>query len=140
MALWLNAVGTGADRVRELLARADVPFAHTRPVPLEDLARLLVTPNAHLITLKEAFVGYVMPSKVYGCIESGRPILFVGSGDSDVALLCQQATGLPWYRRVGVGDADGVARALEEIALQGARTEPAFAVVSRECGKRAGMI
>jgi hypothetical protein len=130
VALWLNAVGAGADRVEELLAAAaGVPFARTRPVPLDELARLLVAPDAHLITLKDAFVGYVMPSKVHGCIDSGRPILFVGSAESDVDLLCRRADGPPWYRRVGVGDADGVARALEEIALRGAAVLPREAAV-----------
>ena len=131
VALWLNAVGAGAGRVEELLAAAGgVPFARTRPGPLDELARLLVTPDAHLITLRDAFVGYVMPSKVHGCIDSGRPILFVGSAESDVDLLCRRADNLPWYRRVDVGDAEGVARALEEIAL---RHGTAAAVSGGDC-------
>jgi hypothetical protein len=35
-----------------------------RSLPLADLPRLLLTPHAHLITLKDRFVGYVLPSKV----------------------------------------------------------------------------
>ena len=116
VALWLNAVGAGADRVEMLLAEAGVPFARTRPVPLDRLANLLVTPAAHLITLKNAFVGYVMPSKVYGCIASRRPVLFVGSEQSDVALLCQTSRAVPWYRRIDVGNPSGLALALEELA------------------------
>ena len=38
-----------------------------------------MTPDAHLITLSDAFVGFVLPSKVHGCIASGRPVLFIGS-------------------------------------------------------------
>jgi len=116
VALWLNAVGAGATQVASLLRAAAVPFALTRPLPLDELAPLLITADAHLITLKDTFVGYVMPSKVYGCIASRRPVLFVGSEQSDVALLCQRASELPWYRRVDVGNPDGVARALEELA------------------------
>ena len=116
VALWLNAVGAGAGQVAARLGAAGVPFALTRPLPLEQLAPLLITADAHLITLKDAFVGYVMPSKVYGCIASARPILFVGSEQSDVAFLCQTAgRQLPWYRRVDVGDPVGMARALEEL-------------------------
>lgn len=124
VALWLNAVGTGAATVEQALQRADLPFARTAPVPLQDLARLLVTPDAHLITLKDEFVGYVMPSKVYGCIESARPILFIGSRWSDVDLLCRQAEAVPWYRRVRVGDAEEVAAALEELAEQNVIRSP----------------
>ena len=58
------------------------------------LASLLVTADAHLITLSDAFVGFVAPSKVYGCIESRRPILYVGSDRSDVDLLCRETVRL----------------------------------------------
>ena len=80
------------------------------------LARLLVTPAAHLITLRDEFVGYVLPSKVHACIESGRQILFIGSAESDVDLLCRERMPRDSYRRVPVGDAAGVAQALEAIA------------------------
>ena len=114
--LWLNAVGSSADQVERRLREHGLPVARTRPLPLADLPRLLVTPHAHLITLKDAFVGYVLPSKVHGCIASGRPILFIGSEDSDVHLLCTQANLRLLYQRVAVGDAEGVCKALETLA------------------------
>jgi hypothetical protein len=119
VALWLNATGAKADRVEEALRREGLPVHRSRPVPLDQLPRLLVTPDAHLITLRDEFVGYVLPSKVHGCVRSGRTVLFVGSDRSDVHLLC--AEGLPpeRYHRLGVGDAAGVARALDAIAQQG---------------------
>jgi hypothetical protein len=117
VALWLNATGSKADRVEEILRREGLPVHRSRPVPLDLLPRLLVTPDAHLITLRDEFVGFVLPSKVYGCVRSGRPVLYVGNPRSDVHLLC--AEGLPdgVYHRVDVGDAAGVARALEAIAM-----------------------
>lgn len=116
VALWLNATGTRADHVEEALRREGLPVHRSRPLPLDLLPRLLVTPHAHLITLRDELVGYVLPSKVYGCIRSGRHVLYVGSARSDLHLLC--AAGLPpgLYSRVEVGDAAGVARALEAIA------------------------
>ncbi len=132
--LWLNATGAKADRVEATLRARGLPIHRSRPVPLADLPRLLVTPHAHLITLRDEFVGYVLPSKVYGCIASGRGVLFVGSAASDVHLLCSDRlggrsgeNGVPdpdvagtpkggRYRRVAVGDAAGVARALDELA------------------------
>lgn len=116
VALWLNATGARADRVEEFLRREDLPFHRGRPVPLELLPRLLATPHAHLVTLRDEFVGYVLPSKIYGCIQSGRSLLYVGSPRSDVHLLASRDLPPDRYRRVDVGDAAGVARALEEIA------------------------
>lgn len=64
-----------------------------------------------------------MPSKVYGCIELRRPILFVGSGQSDVDLLCREADTVPWYRRVPVGAVAECADALEALARVGKAAE-----------------
>jgi hypothetical protein len=122
--LWLNATGAKADRVEEILRREGLPVYRSRPLPLELLPRLLVTPDAHLITLRDGFVGYVLPSKVYGCVESGLPILYVGSPRSDVHLLCSQGLPPERYQRVDVGDAEGVARVLEEISEAGPLPPP----------------
>lgn len=116
VALWLNAVGTKADLVERLLREEALPVHRSRPVPLDSLARLLVTPDAHLITLRDPFVGYVMPSKVYGCIESGCDILYVGSPDSDVHLLCSERLPPTAYHQVPVGRPERVAAALEALA------------------------
>lgn len=114
--LWLNATGTKADRVERALRERGLPVARTLPVPLSDLARLLMAPAAHLITLRDEFVGYVLPSKVYGAIASGRDVLFVGSTESDVDLLCRERLPDGCYLRVAVGDPAAVAAALEGIA------------------------
>ena len=113
--LWLNATGAKADRVEEALRREGLPVHRGRPVPLDLLPRLLATPQAHLITLRDEFVGYVLPSKVHGCVQSGRAVVFVGSETSDVHLLCAQGLPPERYFRAGVGDADAVFRALEAL-------------------------
>ncbi len=117
--LWLNATGAKADRVAALLAADGLPFHASRPVPLAELARLLVTPDAHLVTLRDEFVGYVLPSKIYGCIASSRPLLFVGSAASDVHLLASRELPAERYFRAAVGDPEAVAMALEAIAGTG---------------------
>jgi hypothetical protein len=114
--LWLNATGAKADRLERRLRELDLPVHRSEPVPLADLGRLLVTPDAHLITLRDPFVGYVLPSKVWGCLASGRPIVFVGSAASDVHRLCSAALSATAYRRVDVGDAAALALTLREIA------------------------
>jgi hypothetical protein len=116
VALWLNATGARADRVEARLRELGLPVHRSRPVPLADLARLLIAPDAHLITLRDEFAGYVLPSKVYGCIRSGRPVLFVGPEASDVHLLCRERLPGGRYLRAAVGDPAAVAAALEAIA------------------------
>jgi hypothetical protein len=116
VALWLNATGAKADLVEGLLREARLPVHRSRPVPLDELARLLIAPDAHLITLRDPFVGYVMPSKVYGCIEAGCDILYVGSTDSDVHYLCGERLPATAYHQVPTGRPELVAAALEAIA------------------------
>ena len=113
-ALWLNAIGAHAAIVEERIKAMDLPLVRGQPVPLNQLANLMVTPDAHLITLLDEFVGYVVPSKVYACIESGRPVLYVGSKKSDVHLLCSQDVKRYWQAETG--NAASVADALDAIA------------------------
>ena len=108
--LWLSAIGAGADDLARRLAEQGLPFHRSPPVPLERLAGLLRAPDAHLVTLKDAFVGYVMPSKIYACVDSGRPTLFVGSAESDVDLLARSAKAGYW--RVPCGDVAAFARGI----------------------------
>lgn len=118
--LWLNATGSRADRVESRLRGEGLPVHRTRPVALDDLAALLVTPAAHLVTLRDPFVGYVLPSKVHGCIASGRRVLFVGSAGSDVHRLCQAQVAPGRYVRVDTGDVAGAFEALEALGREGA--------------------
>jgi len=112
--LWLNASGTRVKHVMQALRAAGVPFAHTEPVPLDQLPALLAAADVHLITLRSAFSGLVLPSKIYGCLRSGQPILFVGPKSSDVHNLCMQASSAA-YEQVDPGDAVGFADALERF-------------------------
>jgi hypothetical protein len=118
--LWLSAAGAGTNELVRRFADHRLPFHRSSPVPLERLAGLLSAPDAHLVTLKDSFVGYVMPSKIYACVASARPILFVGSAESDVDLLARQGAAAYW--RVSCGDAKGFAAALEHLADKAAES------------------
>ena len=131
--LWLNATGGRASIVEQQLRDAGTPVARSQPGPLEDLPRLLVTADAHLISLRPEFSGIVLPSKVFGCIASRRPIVFVGPASSDVHLLCCEAS-LPAYERVDVGDLAGFAAALDRLARLDQRRD--FANISAVRGYR----
>ena len=112
---WLNATGAKADRVERELRSRGVPVYRSSLVPLDDLPRLLLTADVHLITLRNPFVGYVLPSKIHACIESGKRVLFVGSGDSDIHLLASHALPSDRYCRVDVGNVAGLVNALNTI-------------------------
>src|SRR2546421_12461910 len=83
----LNATGAKADRVESELRSRGLPIYRSSLVPLEDLPRLLLAADVHLITLRDPFVGYVLPSKVHACLGSGKRILFVGRQESRVLVL-----------------------------------------------------
>ncbi|HSH07719.1 MAG TPA: hypothetical protein VLA41_08665 [Burkholderiales bacterium] len=135
--LWLNAIGAGADAVDAMAAALPFPYARTPPVALDALAGVLLAADIHLITLRDAFVGYVLPSKVYACVDSGKPILFVGSARSDVHRVCARSVPAERYRRVEVGDVAGVTDALAALLRAAARTErDARMAPSRESGSR----
>jgi hypothetical protein len=112
--LWLNAIGSGADEVAHRLSVSNLPFFRQNLVPISDLPRLLVTPDAHLITLRPSFLGFVLPSKVYACIESARVIIYIGPSDSDIHLLCSSNTRAKYFH-ANVGDPDAFAKNLEFI-------------------------
>ncbi len=114
--LWLSAAGSGTEELVRRLSAAKLPFHRSAPVPLERLAGLLASPDAHLVTLKDSFVGFVMPSKIYACVDSGKPVVFVGSAASDVDLLMRRAK-LPYWR-VSCGDPTGFAASLEDLAAK----------------------
>jgi hypothetical protein len=112
---WLNATGAKADRVERELRSRGVPVHRSSLVPLEDLPRLLIAVDVHLVTLRDAFVGYVVPSKIHACIDSGKSILFVGSPHSDVHLLANASLPPDRYHRVDVGDVDGLVSVLHSL-------------------------
>jgi hypothetical protein len=112
---WLNATGAKADRVERELRSRGVSVYRSSLVPLDNLPRLLLAADVHLVTLRDPFVGYVLPSKIHACIESGKRVLFVGSEDSDIHLLAGRALPSDRYCRVDVGDVAGLVHALNTI-------------------------
>lgn len=112
--LWLNATGAQVDAVREFCSSRGLPIVATPPVPLEDLPSVLLAADAHLVLLRPAFWGYVLPSKIYACLESGRPIVYIGPTESDVHLL-SSARVSPYFQ-VAPGEVDAAANAFEQLA------------------------
>ena len=122
------------DAATELKARADIVFlfigrgprfdevratAQTRglanmrflpPETRENLATALAAPDAQLVTLKPAFAHLVYPSKLAGVLAAGRPVLFVGPPEGEIArLLAREQCGAAFAPTDGAGLAATVA-------------------------------
>jgi glycosyltransferase involved in cell wall biosynthesis len=107
-------IGTGA-RFEEIRTTAEAGKLYNirflPPEPRENLATALAAADAHLVTLKPAFADLVYPSKLAGVLAAGRPALFVGPPDGDIARLLA-AEGC------GQAAAPGDGRRLAEIISQ----------------------
>ena len=126
----LNAIGANADKVEARLRSAGVPCVRSKTVPLVQLPALLLSADAHLITLRTTFSGIVLPSKVYACIASSRPIIYVGPDGSDIHLLCSDQAPHS-YLRIQPGDDVDFAAALDRLAQATAVTALTGNVVRR---------
>jgi glycosyltransferase involved in cell wall biosynthesis len=58
-----------------------VPFA-----PLGQLRDRLACADVHVVSLRPEWTGMVVPSKFFGALSAGRPVLFSGSVESSIAL------------------------------------------------------
>lgn len=55
------------------------------PQPASRLAEVLGAAHVHLITMRDELRGLVVPSKLYGILAVGRPVIFIGPRESEVA-------------------------------------------------------
>ena len=100
-------------------ARRGLSNVQFRPYqPRERLAQSLGACDAHLVTLRPELEGLVLPSKFYGIIAAGRPVLFVGATDGEIAGL---VNGARCGRAFRVGDAQALAQCLRGLAEEPAR-------------------
>lgn len=85
--------GAGSRR-REIEAAVASGSANISLLPFQDedrLSELLALADVHLVTLRSAFTGVVVPSKGYGSLASGRPLILVGDADGELAQLILSA-------------------------------------------------
>lgn len=81
--------------------------------PREALSASLSAPDAHLVTLDPRYDGLLVPSKIYGIMAAGRPVLFVGSEENEIAALIRRANcGMI----VSPDDPEGFAEAMRTLA------------------------
>jgi colanic acid biosynthesis glycosyl transferase WcaI len=81
--------------------------------PLAELPMSLMAADLHLVSMGDAMVGIVHPSKIYGALAAGRPILALGPQHSHIGDLVERHR-LGW--RIDHGDTDAAIGALREFA------------------------
>lgn len=114
-------VGDGARALEVRRATERLPNVQFRPYqPRELLGETLSSADVHLVTLLPQLEGLVVPSKFYGVIAVGRPVIFVGDHHGEIAtLLREYDCGIS----VENGNPAELARAIRRLASDRAEAE-----------------
>jgi colanic acid biosynthesis glycosyl transferase WcaI len=126
-------VGSGGRRqeLSDFAAAEDITSIELRPyADRADLAKSLAVGDIGLVTQHDVCCGTVVPSKVYGLMAAGRPVLFIGPANAMPARIIR-SYGCGWHVAVGdVGAASGLLLHLidhpEEIYAAGERGRQAL--------------
>lgn len=85
------------------------------PQTSEDLPAFLAAADVHLVTVRKGLSGMVVPSKTYGILAAGRPVIYIGHEPDEVArLLAESGAGVV----LANDDSAGLARTLQQLANQ----------------------
>ena len=81
-------VGDGAQRSQiEAAAAGSGNIRFLDFFPASKISSVLAAADAHVITVKRGLEGVVVPSKMYGILAAGKPIVAVAPGETDVVSL-----------------------------------------------------
>lgn len=87
-------VGDGHQKRRLAEMAAREQWGHVALIPYQPKERLgvsLAAGDVHLVTLRDEMKGLCVPSKIYGILAAGRPVIFIGPEDSEVADVLREA-------------------------------------------------
>lgn len=111
-----HVIGGGAqyDAFRREVVERQLLTVRFQPYqPRERLALSLSAADAHLVSLKPKLEGLVVPSKFYGVAAAGRPTIFVGDENGEIARII---VAFDCGVTVREGDASALARAVLDLA------------------------
>ena len=92
--------GNREQMLREAVSKEDVNVTFCGFASAERLEARLSAPDIHVVSLHKEWTGMVVPSKFFGAIAAGRPVLFSGSPDSAIAKWIEYY-GLGWVLHEG---------------------------------------
>jgi glycosyltransferase involved in cell wall biosynthesis len=81
-------IGDGPQRAAVEAAARERGMANWTFLPLQPRERLadsLGAADVHLVSLEPKLEGLIVPSKIYGVLAAGRPCIFIGAPDGEVA-------------------------------------------------------
>jgi glycosyltransferase involved in cell wall biosynthesis len=114
-------VGDGVERPRLERAAADIPNVRFLPFfPSNKVSSVLAAADAHIITVKRGLEGVVVPSKMYGILAAGKPIVAVAPRECDVVSL-GEAKG--FSISADPGDPAGFAQLVRQLSHNAAKLE-----------------
>ena len=118
--------GNRADELRKAVRPDDGNVTFAGFAPESELEKRLSAADVHLVSLRPEWTGIVVPSKFFGSLAAGRPVVFAGGPDSAIA---------GWVREFDVGwvlTADNVAEVAADLrSLAGDPTR--LAELQRRC-------
>ncbi len=109
-------VGTGGRRkaLTDFCEANQIRSVEMRPfVDRDKLSEGLAAGDIGLVTQQDSACGSVVPSKVYGILAAGRPLLFIGPASATPARIIRRH-GCGWH--FACGDVEGVSRMLQHLA------------------------
>ncbi|HLW53800.1 MAG TPA: glycosyltransferase family 4 protein [Candidatus Angelobacter sp.] len=77
--------GNCAEKLEEAVSESDSNISFCPFASAASLERRLSAADVHIVTLHPDWTGLVVPSKFFGAIAAGRPVLFAGSRESAIA-------------------------------------------------------
>ena len=87
-AFLITGAGARAEALKQAVAAEGLDSFVFQPFqPAAMLGDSLAAADVHLVSLLPALEGLIVPSKVYGVLAAGRPTIFVGDPDGEIAHL-----------------------------------------------------
>jgi colanic acid biosynthesis glycosyl transferase WcaI len=120
-AFLITGGGAKADAVRASVQEQGLEsFFFQSYQPAELLSDSLAAADVHFVSLLPALEGLIVPSKLYGILAAGRPVVFIGDTTSELAKLVRDhECGIA----VSVGDSDALASELRALQADPARVD-----------------
>ena len=87
-------IGEGAHKQRLVEVARHERWEHIRVLPYQPkqtLQQSLSAGDVHLVSLRANMAGLSVPSKIYGIMAAGRPMIFIGPEESEVAALIRES-------------------------------------------------
>lgn len=109
-------VGEGAQKERLTATARGMQAVRFLPFrPANEIPYVLAAGDVHIVTVKRGLEGVIVPSKLYGILAAGKPVLAVAPPATDVARIVTAAgCGIA----VDPDDPEAVAAAIRELAEQ----------------------